>query len=106
MDEPKSPPASPPDSPPPPPPAPHPEERRRAVGRIISIVIIFGAMVMILCVWAIIERHPRTDDATVQANVIGVAPRVRGQIIKLNVQDNQQVQQGDVLFEIDPEDYK
>ncbi len=33
-------------------------------------------------------------------------PRVSGQIIKLNVQDNQAVKEGDVLFEIDPEDYR
>jgi multidrug efflux system membrane fusion protein len=37
---------------------------------------------------------------------VGIAPRVAGQIIKLNVQDNQAVNKGDVLFEIDPEDYK
>jgi len=79
---------------------------RKLAGRIISIVAIAGVVVLTLWIWGIIERHPRTDDAIVQANVIGVAPRVRGQIIKLNVQDNQQVQEGDVLFEIDPADYK
>ena len=60
---------------------------------------------MILWVWAVTQHHPRTDDATARANVVGIAPRVRGQIIKLNVQDNQAVQAGEVLFEIDPEDY-
>jgi multidrug efflux system membrane fusion protein len=35
-----------------------------------------------------------------------VAPRVSGQIIKLNVVDNQEVKEGDVLFEIDPADYQ
>ena len=53
-----------------------------------------------------IERHPRTDDATVRANVVGIVPRVRGPIVKLHVQDNQAVQEGDLLFEIDPEDYE
>jgi multidrug efflux system membrane fusion protein len=38
--------------------------------------------------------------------VVGIAPRVGGQTIKINVQDNQAVQKGDVLFEIDPEDYR
>jgi len=37
---------------------------------------------------------------------VGIAPRVTGQILKLNVQDNQAVKEGDVLFEIDPEDYR
>ena len=67
--------------------------------------MIFGAVVLILWVWAVTQHHPRTDDATARANVVGIAPRVRGQIIKFNVQDNQAVQAGEVLFEIDPEDY-
>jgi multidrug efflux system membrane fusion protein len=82
------------------------EEWRKVIGRIITIALIFGAVVLILTVWNAVEKHPRTDDATAQANVIGVAPRVRGQIIQLNVQDNQEVKAGDVLFEIDPDDYR
>ncbi|HEX3627618.1 MAG TPA: HlyD family efflux transporter periplasmic adaptor subunit [Verrucomicrobiae bacterium] len=82
------------------------DEWRKAAGRIISILIILAACVLVLCVWRIIELHPRTDDAIAAANVIGVAPRVSGPIIKLNVQDNQQVNAGDVLFEIDPADYQ
>jgi len=58
-----------------------------------------------LWVWGVSEHHPRTDDASARANVVGIAPRVRGHIIKLHVQDNQAVQSGEVLFEIDPEDY-
>lgn len=61
---------------------------------------------LVLWVWKIVERHPRTDDATVRANVVEIAPRVRGQIVKINVEDNQVVKTGDVLFEIDPDDYR
>jgi multidrug efflux system membrane fusion protein len=82
-----------------------PNEWRKIAGRIISIVLILVACVLVLLVWDIIEHHPRTDDAIAEANVIGVAPRVSGPIILLNVQDNQQVNAGDVLFEIDPADY-
>jgi len=84
----------------------NPEERRKVAGRIISIAVIAGTVLLILWVWSVVERHPRTDDAIAQANVINVAPRVGGQIIKLNVQDNQEVKEGDVLFEIDPADYE
>jgi multidrug efflux system membrane fusion protein len=83
-----------------------PDGWRNVTGRIISIVVIVVAVLLVLAVWSIVERHPRTDDAIAEANVIGVAPRVHGQIIKLNVEDNQDVQAGDVLFEIDPADYK
>ena len=81
-------------------------ERHKFIRKITSVIIVAAAVVITLYVWGIIEQHPRTDDATARANVVGIAPRVSGQILKLNVQDNQAVKEGDVLFEIDPEDYK
>src|SRR5258705_13439274 len=81
-------------------------ERHKCIRKIVSLIVVAGAVVITLYVWGIIERHPRTDDATARANVVGIAPRVAGQILKLNVQDNQAVKEGDVLFEIDPEDYR
>jgi membrane fusion protein, multidrug efflux system len=81
-------------------------ELRKFVRKIVSLIVVAGAVVITLYVWGIVERHPRTDDATARANVVGIAPRVSGQILKLNVQDNQAVKEGDVLFEIDPEDYR
>jgi membrane fusion protein, multidrug efflux system len=83
-----------------------PTEWRKPLGLIISMVVIVAAVALTLRVWNIMEHHPRTDDAIVRANVVGIAPRVRGQIIKLNVEDNQAVAAGDVLFEVDPADYE
>src|SRR5262245_48353762 len=83
-----------------------PGERGKFIRKITSLIIVASAVLITLYVWGIIERHPRTDDATARANVVGIAPRVSGQTIKLNVQDNQAVKKGDVLFEIDPEDYR
>ena len=81
-------------------------ERGKFIRKVTSVIIVASAVLITLYVWGIIERHPRTDDATARANVVGIAPRVSGQTIKLNVRDNQAVQKGDVLFEIDPEDYR
>src|SRR4029077_2808107 len=81
-------------------------EQHKFVRKIVSLIIVAGAVIITLYVWGVIERHPRTDDATARANVVGIAPRVSGQTLKLNVQDNQAVKEGDVLFEIDPEDYR
>src|SRR5260370_5751404 len=80
-------------------------EQHKFVRKIVSLIIVASALMITLYVWGIIERHPRTDDATARANVVGIAPRVSGQILKLNVQDNQAVKKGDVLFEINPEYY-
>ena len=79
---------------------------RKVMGLILSVLVVAGAVVLVLLVWGVLEAHPRTDDAILRANVVGIAPRVHGQIIRLDVQDNQEVKAGDVLFEIDPEDYR
>src|SRR4029453_11164426 len=81
-------------------------EGRKLIRNLVALLVVFSAVFLTFYVWSVLERHPRTDDATVQANVVGIAPRVAGQIIKLNVQDNQAVKKDDVLFEIDPEDYR
>ncbi|HXM49517.1 MAG TPA: efflux RND transporter periplasmic adaptor subunit [Pyrinomonadaceae bacterium] len=81
-------------------------ERQKLIRKLVALLIVFGAVVLTLYVWSVLERHPRTDDAAARANVVGIVPRARGQIVKLAVQDNQLVKQGDLLFEIDPADYE
>ena len=73
---------------------------------ILGLVIIGLAVVLSLRAWEFSERHPRTDDAVSRANIVGIAPRVSGPIIKINVTDNQFVKSGDLLFEIDPADFQ
>jgi membrane fusion protein, multidrug efflux system len=91
-----------------PPAAPEPAhaDGRKVAGKILSVIIVACAVMLILWVWGILEHYPRTDDAVARANVVEIVPRVRGQIVKLCVQDNQAVKEGDLLFEIDPDDYK
>jgi membrane fusion protein, multidrug efflux system len=69
---------------------------------IMGLIILGLAVVLSLWAWDLNERHPRTDDAVSRANIIGIAPRVSGPIIKIYVTDNQFVKAGDLLFEIDP----
>jgi membrane fusion protein (multidrug efflux system) len=47
-----------------------------------------------------------TDDAQVDGDLYQVSSRVTGQVIKVYVEDNQTVQAGDLLAEIDPKDYE
>lgn len=51
-------------------------------------------------------ENPWTRDGQVRANIVQIAPRVSGPIIRVAVRDNQQVKEGDVLFEIDPSDFQ
>jgi len=78
----------------------------RALGRLLSIAIIAGALVLAVVVVRRVVRHPQTDDATVMADVINVVPEVSGRIVELHAVDNQAVKQGDLLFLIDPRAYE
>src|ERR1700733_6450713 len=76
------------------------------VGRITSIAIIAAAVITGLLVIAQTDKYPRTDDAEIFANFIGIAPQVDGPILQLAVKDNAYVKQGNLLFEIDPRPYE
>jgi membrane fusion protein, multidrug efflux system len=82
------------------------ESTGKRLGRWVSGAIVLGAVVLGLIVLHHTNDHPRTDDAEIFANFIGIAPQVEGPIIRLNVRDNQFVKQGQLLFEIDPRPYQ
>lgn len=65
------------------------------------VILVLGTIVSINSIF-----YKSTDDAFVEGHIITVAPRVAGPVIKLNVEDNQIVKQGDLLLEIDPADYE
>jgi len=65
-----------------------------------------AALVLLLVVYRMTNVHPRTDDASVRANYIALAPEVTGRLVALHVHDNEFVKAGTVLFEIDPRPYQ
>ncbi len=78
----------------------------RYVGRTLGLMIIVSSLVVTVYLTRRLYRHPRTDDALVRANVVGVASHVSGPIVQLAVADNQEVQEGDLLFVIDPRPFE
>jgi membrane fusion protein, multidrug efflux system len=80
-------------------------ETRSLSGRVISIAIIVCAAITGLLVLRQVTVNPRTDDAEVFANYIGMAPLVNGPITRLYISDNQFVKEGEPLFEIDDRPY-
>jgi multidrug efflux system membrane fusion protein len=79
---------------------------RKVIGKSLGLAIVIGAaLVCLIAIWVYINR-PETDDATMRANFIGVAPHASGHIVQLLVKDNQFVNQGDLLFTIDPRPYE
>jgi multidrug efflux system membrane fusion protein len=76
--------------------------RRPLIGRILGVGIVVGALIATGIAWHLNDIHPRTDDAAVRANVVGIAPHVGGPIVELHVVDNQRVK----LFVVDPRPYE
>jgi membrane fusion protein, multidrug efflux system len=75
---------------------------RVRIGLAIVAVAIVGVLVWL---WVTSGRES-TDDAQLDAHVTQVAARVGGTVTAVHVNDNQQVQAGTVLVELDPRDYQ
>jgi membrane fusion protein, multidrug efflux system len=79
---------------------------RRIIGRAIGALIVVAAVVAGVYAYRLNYVNPRTDDAAVRANVVGIAPQVSGPIVDLRVVDNQHVKEGDLLFALDCRPYE
>lgn len=67
-----------------------------------AIILVIGAVV----VWRYYAVRESTDDAQVDGHITPVSARVSGTVVKLNFADNQNVNEGDVLVQLDPRDYQ
>jgi len=70
------------------------------------VVVLVLAVIGVAAWWWITQGRESTDDAQVDAHVIPMASRVGGTVLKVPVEDNQLVEAGTVLVEIDPRDYQ
>src|SRR5215469_1359521 len=72
--------------------------------------IIVGATVVVLVagvfLWHYLSGFESTDDAQVDVHLYPVSARISGYVLAVHVEDNQYVQEGATLVEIDPKDYQ
>jgi len=84
-----------------------PARRRKARARIL-LVVVLGLVVIVASI--LLYRHfaawESTDDAEVDGYIYPVSSRVSGYVTRVTVDDNQYVEVGTVLAELDPQDYK
>jgi membrane fusion protein (multidrug efflux system) len=88
-------------------PAP-PSRYKRSNSRrnILIVVIVLVVLVGGFFLWRYLGTYESTDDAEVDAHLYPVSARISGYVTKVNVDDNQYVQKGALLVEIDPKDYE
>ncbi|MGE6649727.1 HlyD family secretion protein [Shewanella colwelliana] len=72
----------------------------------LTLLIVAAASAILYSQYQTYMKNPWTRDGQIRAHVIQITPRVTGQIIKMQVEDNTQVKRGDLLFEIDPSIYQ
>src|SRR5712692_8718974 len=85
------------------PPASRSPKRRR---NIVILIVVLVVVVVGVFSWRYLSSYESTDDAQADVHLYPVSARISGYVVKVNVDDNQWVQQGTVLVEIDPKDYE
>src|SRR5579864_1202711 len=75
--------------------------RWKIIAAVVGVLLVAGFFV-----WRYLNTYESTDDAQVDGHLSQISARVSGYITKVNVEDNQLVNKGDVLIEMDPKDYQ
>ncbi len=81
-------------------------KRRKRWPFLLAGGIIFTFIISVLVIVFVPAAHVWTNDAYVTAHYSVIAPRVPGQVVSVQVDDNQTVHAGDILVQLDPRDYQ
>ena len=79
--------------------------RKRRAG-IVLLILMAGGTVIGCTWWLKSMTHVSTDNAFVEARIHSISAKVPGTVVHVLVDDNQQVKKGDLLVELDPNDYQ
>ena len=79
---------------------------RRPILVVLLAVAILAAAAFGTRYYLHARMYESTDDAFIQANVVPVSPKVASYVLRVHIDDNQHVRQGDRLIELDPRDFE
>ena len=79
-----------------------PQSRRRGIVIVVVVVLVLVAVGF----WWRSTFSEDTDDAQINGHLIQVSSRIAGQVIKVDVDENQVVKAGDAIAELDPRDFQ
>jgi len=77
-------------------------QRKRMIFALAGLAVLVAGFFL----WRYLSSYESTDDAQVDVHLYPVSSRISGYVINVNVGDNQYVEKGTVLVEIDPKDYE
>ena len=78
-----------------------PKKSRKGIIAVVVLVLVVVAAV----IWWRSTFSEDTDDAQVNGHLIQISSRIAGQVLKVDVEENQVVKAGDPIAELDPKDY-
>jgi membrane fusion protein (multidrug efflux system) len=79
-----------------------PPSRRKGIIIVVVVILVLVG----LGFWWHSTYYEDTDDAQINGHLIQISSRIAGQVAKVQVDENQLVQAGQVIAELDPRDYQ
>jgi membrane fusion protein (multidrug efflux system) len=74
-----------------------------------TVLLVVGAILLVaagVIVWWYFHTHESTDNAQIDGHIAPLSSRVAGTVVAVHVEDNQNVDKGQLLVELDPRDYQ
>jgi membrane fusion protein (multidrug efflux system) len=72
---------------------------------VALVILIVAACIVGFRLWGYYKTHVSTDDAFVESHVSPVSALVTGAVLRVLIDDNEQVEKGQILVEVDPKYY-
>jgi membrane fusion protein (multidrug efflux system) len=81
------------------------KRRRKPVLLGIVLAIVVVGMAVGVYEWVYWSHFVSTDDAFIEGHVVSISPQIPAKVLNVHIDDNQLVNKGDLLVELDPTDY-
>jgi membrane fusion protein (multidrug efflux system) len=80
--------------------------RRKRVRRVLMLAAPVAVAIGALYFYLTGGRYESTENASLQTGMVAISPSIAGKVVSIEVKENQRVHAGDVLFRIEPDQYR
>jgi len=82
------------------------KEKKRKIFTIYAMIIVSIALCAFAYYWFYLKNYENTDDAYINTHIAKVSAAIPGRVERILVEDNQYVEAGSILVELDSRDYQ
>ncbi len=80
--------------------------RSRVVKLLVLLALLGAVAIGSKQLWGYLDSYESTDDAQIEGHLNGISSRISGTVIAVHFENNQKIEAGAVLVELDPRDYR